>query len=62
MTTKHGDLSSTLEKRLNEQIKKAKDGRSKNKVASRALETFDKAYKSHHKPGKVISGVENKSV
>ena len=40
MTTKHGDLSSALEKRLNEQIKKARDGRSKNKVASLALENF----------------------
>ena len=62
MTTKHEDLSSTLEKRVNEQIKKARDGRSRNRVASLALETFDKAYKSHHKPGKVISGTENKTV
>ena len=62
MATKQGDLSSMLEKRLNEQIKKARDGRSGNKVASLALKTFDKAYKSHHKTEKVISGTENKSV
>ena len=46
---KEDDLSSMLEKSLEEQLKEIKSHGDRNSIASQALKTFNKVYKSQHK-------------
>lgn len=47
--TREGDLSSMLEKSLEERLEKAKNSSHRNPAVVEALITFDKVYKSRRK-------------
>lgn len=47
--TQVGDLSTVLEKSLEKQLEEAKHKGNRNPVATQALKTFDKVYKTQQK-------------